>query len=97
MTKLMIWKMLYNHEITQERICDDGISWIKQMDKKSVFFLSNYHDLCEVTVTNRTQKDGSAKTIKLYCPVMSSNYHKNIGYVDRSDHLVYELIKLIEN
>jgi len=54
------------------------------MDKKAVFFLSNYP--CELTITNRTQKDGSAKTIN--CPVMCSDYHKNMGYVNRYDHFV---------
>lgn len=36
-----------------------GLSWVKWMDKKPVYFLSNYHDPSEVTVVNRRQKDGS--------------------------------------
>ena len=38
-----------------------GIRWIKWMDKKSVQFLSNYHDPNKETIVQRRQKDGSLK------------------------------------
>jgi len=75
-----------DHGQYEYRTSNNGISWIKWMDKKTVCFLSNYYDPCKLTITNRTQKDGSAKTIN--CPIMCSDYHKNMEYVDRSDHLV---------
>ena len=63
-----------------------GIRWIKWMDKKSVLFLSNYHDPCETTMVKRRQKDGSL--LNITSPVMCSDYNKYMGYVDKSDHLV---------
>lgn len=56
------------------------------MDKKAVYFLSNYHDPFETTTVNRKQKDGSSKTV--CCPVMCSDYNKHMGYVDNADRLL---------
>ena len=63
-----------------------GLTWIKWMDKKPVYFLSNYHDASEVTTVNRRQKDGSLKCVS--CPVISSDYNKHMGYVDYADRLI---------
>lgn len=52
---------------------DTGISWVKWMVKKTVHFLSNYHDPSEKTVVLRTQKDGSRKDVD--SPVISSDYN----------------------
>lgn len=63
-----------------------GIRWIKWMDKKCVYFLSNYHDPRETTTVNRRQKDGSLMLID--CPVMCSDYNKYMGFVDNADRLL---------
>ncbi|XP_051167624.1 piggyBac transposable element-derived protein 4-like [Leptopilina boulardi] len=63
-----------------------GLQWIKWMDKKLVYFLSNYHDPSETTIVNRKQKDGSLLAVN--CPVVASDYNKHMGYVDYSDRLV---------
>lgn len=63
-----------------------GLSWVKWMDKKPVYFLSNYHNPSEVTVVNRRQKDGSLRFVNN--PVMCSDYNKHMGYVDHADRLL---------
>lgn len=63
-----------------------GLQWIKWMDKKLVYFLSNYHDPSETTVVNRRQKDGSLQPVN--CPVIASDYNKHMGYVNYSDRLI---------
>lgn len=70
------------------QICirDLCLSWVKWMDKKPVYFLSNYHDPSEVTVVNRRQKDDSLRFIN--SPVMCSDYNKHMGYVDHADRLL---------
>lgn len=63
-----------------------GIRWVKWMDKKPIYFLSNYHDPRETVSVNRKQKDSTLKPIS--CPVMASDYNKHMGYVDKADHLL---------
>lgn len=50
------------------RTSNTGLRWIKWMDKKAVYFLSNYHDPSEATVVHRRQKDGSL--LPIACPVV---------------------------
>lgn len=58
------------------QISNSGNRWVKWMENRAVFFLSNYHNPCELTVVNCRQKDGSLKTIN--CPVMCSDYNKHM-------------------
>lgn len=75
-----------NHGQSDFRTSNTGIRWIKWMDKKAVYFLSNYHDPQETVLVNRKQKDGTLKSIS--CPVMVSDYNKHMGYVDKADQLL---------
>ncbi|XP_043473627.1 piggyBac transposable element-derived protein 4-like [Leptopilina heterotoma] len=70
----------------ESRTSTTGLQWIKWMDKKPVYFLSNYHDPSETTVVNRRQKNGSLLPIN--CPVVCADYNKHMGYVDHADRLV---------
>ncbi|XP_043470215.1 piggyBac transposable element-derived protein 4-like [Leptopilina heterotoma] len=65
-----------HHGQSDFRTSNTGIRWIKWMDKKAVYFLSNYHDPSEVETVQRKQKDGSLKTIN--CPIMVSDYNKHM-------------------
>ncbi|XP_058810396.1 piggyBac transposable element-derived protein 4-like [Phymastichus coffea] len=63
-----------------------GLTWIKWMDKKPVYFLSNFHDPTEVTVVNRRQKDGTLTPVN--SPVLCSDYNTHMGYVDYADRAI---------
>lgn len=68
------------------RTSNTGLRWIKWMDKKAVYFLSNYHDPSEATVVHRRQKDGSL--LPIACPMVCADYNQHMGYVDYSDRLL---------
>lgn len=68
----------------ESRTTHTGFSWIKRMDIKPVYFLSNYHDPSEVSTVNRRQKDGSLKSK----PVHSAGYKNHMDYVDYADQLI---------
>ncbi|XP_043474432.1 piggyBac transposable element-derived protein 4-like [Leptopilina heterotoma] len=74
------------HGDSEFRTSNTGIRWVKWMDKKAVYFLSNYHDPRETASVNRKQKDGTLKPTS--CPVMAFDYNKHMGYVDKADHLL---------
>ncbi|KAJ8931222.1 hypothetical protein NQ314_015893 [Rhamnusium bicolor] len=73
------------------RMTDDGISFMKWMDRKAVMFASNFHkpDLAETV--DRQKKDGEKVTIG--CPLMVKDYNSSMGYVDKADQLksTYEI------
>ena len=56
----------------------------KWKESKVVYVLSNFHGT-ETTTVERTQKDGTKKTIP--CPVASKDYNNNMLGVDRADQL----------
>lgn len=66
------------------RVSDQGISYFKWKDNRSVFFLSNYHgtEICNV---QRKQKDGSIMDIP--APTIVGDYNSHMGGVDKSDML----------
>lgn len=64
---------------------NDGITMIRWMDKKTVNFLSNYHDPREVMSVKRRQKDGSS--VMVPCPKILSDYNLNMNFVDNFDRL----------
>lgn len=68
-----------------------GVRWLKWIDKKSVHFLSNFHDPSVISQVNRRQKDGSLKVIT--CPQMAKDYNSYMGCVDKADMLksLYEI------
>ncbi|XP_051174282.1 piggyBac transposable element-derived protein 4-like [Leptopilina boulardi] len=51
------------HGDSEFRTSNTGIRWVKWMDKKAVYFLSNYHDPRETVLVNRKQKNGTLKPI----------------------------------
>ena len=62
-----------------------GLRWPKWINKKSVFFLLNYHDPYVITEVTRRQKDGSLKMVS--CPLLAKDYNIHMGYVDKADML----------
>lgn len=68
-----------------------GVRWLKWTDKKSVHFLSNFHDPSVISQVNRRQKDGSLKVVT--CPQMAKDYNSYMGCVDKADMLksLYEI------
>lgn len=61
------------------------ISVIKWMDTKDVYVATTAFDPKKVQVIHRKQKDGSKKP--MLCPLTIVEYTKNMGGVDRFDHL----------
>ena len=66
------------------RMNDNGIVSIKWMDKKGIYFLSNFS-------VQRKMKDGTCETIS--CPDLVKNYNQNMGHVDNAGMLksLYEI------
>lgn len=73
------------------RMSSTGLTWFKWIDKKPIYFLSNFHDPSVMTTVNRKQKDGTLTEVN--CPSVVRDYNKHMGYVDKSDMLksVYEI------
>lgn len=73
------------------RITEDGIVFMKWMDKRAVYLASNFLNPLEVEVVNRKRKDGNTDIIP--CPRIVKNYNYKMGFVDKADMLksVYEL------
>ncbi|XP_043283530.1 piggyBac transposable element-derived protein 4-like [Venturia canescens] len=63
----------------------DGLVWLKWMDKKAVYFLSNFHDPLEMVTVKRKEKDGSSTSIR--CSKIVRDYNQHMGYVDNADQL----------
>ena len=68
-----------------------GVSWVKWKDTKAVQFLSNFHDISSMTVTQRKNKKGERCDVS--CPEVAKDYNKHMGYVDKADMLksIYEI------
>ncbi|GBL71895.1 hypothetical protein AVEN_236793-1 [Araneus ventricosus] len=66
------------------QISDQGISFFKWKDNRSVHFLSNYHgnDTCKV---QRRLKDGTK--IDVTAPIVVKDYNGHIGGIDKADML----------
>ncbi|XP_058792081.1 piggyBac transposable element-derived protein 4-like [Phymastichus coffea] len=75
------------------RTSNDGIRYLKWVDKKPIHFLSNFHDPSDLSEVERRQKDGSLKTIA--CPQMSKDYNAHMGCLDKSDQMksFYEITR----
>ncbi|XP_055377144.1 piggyBac transposable element-derived protein 4-like [Condylostylus longicornis] len=73
------------------RATDDGLTCVKWMHKRIVFFASNFHNQNSVVYVNRKNKDGTVE--ELQCPKLVKDYTKHMGYVDKADMLksVYEI------
>lgn len=73
------------------RTSNEGVRWVKWMDKKPVQFLSNFHDPSVLLSVNRRQKDGSI--LPVTCPEMVKSYNNHMGCVDKADMMksFYEL------
>jgi len=61
------------------------------MDRKGIYFLSNYHNVTDVMSVGRRNKDGSREEI--ICPKLMKDYNENMGFVDKADMLkaLYEV------
>ncbi|XP_058789674.1 piggyBac transposable element-derived protein 3-like [Phymastichus coffea] len=77
----------------QYRPSNEGIRYLKWLDKKPVHFLSNFHDPSDLSEVERRQKDGSLKTIA--CPQIAKDYNAHMGFVDKSDQMksFYEITR----
>lgn len=75
----------------QFRCSEDGIVALQWKDKKSILFLSNFHDIDDVSTVGRKNKDGSVMQIP--CPQIVKDYNSNMGHVDKADMLksLYEI------
>lgn len=70
---------------------NEGVRWVKWMDKKPVQFLSNFHDSSVLLSVNRRQKDESI--LPVTCPEMVKGYNNHMGCVDKANMIksFYEL------
>lgn len=73
----------YDHKTS-----DTNITFIKWKDRKNVHLLSSFHDPCNVTVVNRTQKDGLSKEV--LCSRELHDYNLNMNFVDNFDRIQNE-------
>lgn len=69
-----------------------GITYVKWMDNKAVYLLTNFLSPVE-RVTVKRRKAGSADKIDVICPRIVSHYNKNMGGVDLMDQrkVCYEI------
>lgn len=63
---------------------EEGITFFKWKDNKSVYFLSNFHGT-ETVEIKRKQKDGTR--IDVTAPVVVRDYNSHMGGVDKADML----------
>ncbi|GBL82154.1 hypothetical protein AVEN_252351-1 [Araneus ventricosus] len=70
---------------TRDQISDQGISFFKWKDNRSVHFFSNYHgnDTCKV---QRRLKDGTK--IDVTAPIVVKDYNGHMGGIDKADMLL---------
>ncbi|OWR45110.1 putative piggyBac transposase Uribo1 [Danaus plexippus plexippus] len=66
------------------RISDTRVSLLKWRDKRSVFILSNNHDLKNV---GKGKPPGIGTSTEVSCPQAIINYNANMNLVDRFDQL----------
>ncbi|XP_050293785.1 piggyBac transposable element-derived protein 4-like [Anthonomus grandis grandis] len=73
------------------RVSTGGIVALKWMDRKSVLFISNFHDPANLETASRRKKDGSKEDVE--CPSLVNDYNRHMGYVDKFDMLksLYEI------
>lgn len=64
-------------------INNEGVSMVKWKDNKAVHLISNFHDPTMATTVRRKGKDGSVQDVA--CPVMLTDYNKNMNSVDKFD------------
>ena len=67
------------------RMAENGVSITKWMDNKAVYFVSNMHDPSIPETTTRKKKDGTQLIIG--GSLVSKDYNKHMGYVDKADML----------
>lgn len=63
----------------------EGLVCLKWIDKKPVYFLSNYHNPEQNDFVNKRQNYGSISTIE--CSSLVADYNKYMGFVDKADML----------
>jgi len=68
-----------------------NLSFVKWKDNRTVTFLSNFENPETSETVDRKNKDGTISQIN--CPSIVKNYNKNMGFVDKLDHLkkLYEV------
>lgn len=66
------------------RITCTGVSFFKWLDKKPVFFASNFHGSENTTVP---RKDNKGVVHDINCPTIVRDYNKYMGGVDHADQL----------
>lgn len=66
-------------------VSNSGLAAVKWRDKRSVHLLSNYHDPSSSTEVKRKEKDGTH--VQVPCPVMLTDYNKNMNFVDKFDQM----------
>ena len=67
----------------QFRCSEEGLVALLWKDKKSILFLSNFHDIDDVSCVERKNKDGTRTEIS--CPQLVKDYNAHMGYVDKAD------------
>lgn len=72
-------------------VSSDNLICLKWKDKRCVSLLSSFPDATQTIQVERKEKDGSK--VKINCPKAISTYNKNMGFVDKFDHLksLYEI------
>lgn len=69
----------------QFRCSEEGLLALMWKDRKGILFLSNFHNVDDVTIVSRKNKDGSETNIT--CPVLVKDYNAHMGFVDKADML----------
>lgn len=67
------------------RVSLDGLTFLKWMDNRPVYFLSNYLNPSNTESVQRKKKDGSSEEVS--CPELVKRYNDHMGYVDKMDML----------
>lgn len=68
---------------TDWSVSDDSLCCLKWKDKRIVYLLTNFHDLCIEVEVNRKNKDGTVS--KVSCPAALQDYNQHMNFVDKFD------------
>lgn len=73
------------------RTTEDGIAFVKWMDRRVVMLTSNFQSVGMIGEVDRKKRDGVKERIK--CPQIVKDYNTNMGFVDKADQLksTYEI------
>lgn len=64
---------------------EDGIICLRWKDKRDVCLLTSLENATNITSVERKERDGQINQVS--CPQAIIDYNKNMGFVDRFDHL----------